>query len=66
MTSPDRQPACCEHGIEHHGQERDFYETPSRREVCLMCPGYVDTNDQPFYPRGKAWHRYRPAPEVQS
>jgi len=27
-----------------------------RREVCLLCPGY----EEPGYPHGKAWHRYRP------
>lgn len=53
--------ACCEHLACEHGQERQFYDTDSRREVCLRCPGY----EEPGYPRGTAWHRYRPALEAQ-
>ena len=45
----------CEHEQDEHGQERALYDTDSRREVCLQCPGWED----PGYPRGKAWHRFR-------
>lgn len=45
----------CGHDEGNHGQERDFYECDaSKREVCLMCPGY----EEPGYPRGAAWHRF--------
>lgn len=50
---------CCEHPRAEHGQERAFYECDdSRREVCLMCPGY----EEPGYPNGQAWHRFREVP----
>ena len=45
---------CCDHPEWDHGQERAFYETDSKREVCLLCPGY----EEPGYPHGKAWHRF--------
>ena len=54
--------ACCPHPAEEHGQERHLYETDSRREVCLACPGY----EEPGYPHGHAWHRYRPAQEREA
>ncbi len=47
---------CCEHPRPDHGQERAFYECDdSKREVCMLCPGY----EEPGYPRGKAWHRFK-------
>ena len=46
----------CGDTITEHGQEQDFYPTESKREVCLKCPGY----EEPGYPNGKAWHRFRP------
>ena len=46
----------CGHESREHGQERALYGGWSMREVCLMCPGY----EEPGYPRGKAWHRFRP------
>ena len=58
------EPMCkCGHGREQHGQERGFYECDdSRREVCLMCPGYVMADEViTGYPNGKAWHRFKPA-----
>ena len=46
----------CGHPRSEHGEERYFYECDdSRREVCLLCPGY----EEPGYPNGKAWHRFR-------
>lgn len=53
--------ACCEHPKEDHGRECDLYDTWSRREVCLQCPGYAYEDDTTAYPHGKAWHRYREA-----
>lgn len=51
----------CGHQRAEHGQEREFYECgDSRREVCLLCPGYVMADEVTSgYPNGKAWHRYR-------
>lgn len=48
----------CGHHEGEHGQERSFYYTESRREVCLMCDGY----EEPGYPLGNAWHRFKPVP----
>lgn len=50
----------CGHGERDHGQERAFYECDnSKREVCLMCPGYEYDDGTSGYPRGKAWHRFK-------
>ena len=50
----------CDHPEDQHGRECDMgFGADSHREVCLCCPGFED----PGYPRGKAWHRYKPAPE---
>ena len=65
MTSPleTSTGGCCGHPRDQHGQERDFYECDdSRREVCLMCPGYVREDEVTTgYPNGKAWHRFKAA-----
>ena len=47
----------CGHPRGEHGQEKDLYDSyeNSRREVCLLCPGY----EKPGYPKGDAWHRFR-------
>lgn len=53
----------CAHPRTEHGRECDLYETDSRREVCLLCPGY----EEPGYPRGTAWHRWtQPVQEGQN
>ena len=54
--------AKCGHPASDHGQERAFYECDdSRREVCLLCPEY----EEPGYPNGTAWHRFREARNEQ-
>ena len=52
----------CGHPRGEHGQERKFYDCGgSRRELCLLCPGYVMADEVTTgYPRGEAWHRYKP------
>ena len=51
-----REVRCCKHpAIEHVYEHQVSNDTDSRRELCLMCPGY----EEPGYPNGKAWHRYR-------
>ncbi len=61
-AAPMADGACCEHERWQHGRECDLYDTDSRHEVCLECPGYsYDDGVTLAYPRGKAWHRYRPA-----
>jgi hypothetical protein len=52
---------CCDHKRSEHGRECDFYDTYSRRELCLMCPGYERDDGGSGYPRGKAWHRFKEA-----
>jgi hypothetical protein len=58
MTADQPRCARCTHPEAEHGQEGSFYGGgDSRREVCLMCPGY----ESPGYPRGEAWHRFEEA-----
>lgn len=57
MTARDRGVACCAHPKDEHAKECEIGDTDSKRELCLMCPGY----DTPGYPKGRAWHRYRAA-----
>ena len=49
----------CGHERHQHGREQDFVFCESRRELCLLCPGYCDEHDNSLYPYGKAWHRFR-------
>ena len=52
--------AICGHPGVEHGQERAFVlGVSSKRELCLLCPGYCDEHDNSLYPYGKAWHRFR-------
>lgn len=56
---------CCDHPKSEHGKERDFFsDTDSRRELCLMCPGYEYTDGSIAYPNGKAWHRFKAVEEA--
>ena len=51
-------PRCliCGHSKSEHAQERQVLaDSDSKREFCCMCNGY----EEPGYPRGKAWHRFR-------
>ena len=55
--------AACSHPEVEHGQER-FLDvgTDSKREPCLLCPGYVVVRggiEVDGYPSGQAWHRFR-------
>ena len=55
MTMNDMNCEKCGHPQIEHGQEQDFIPNCySRREVCLLCPGY----EEPGYPNGKSWHRF--------
>ena len=49
----------CGHSKHQHYQHSDVVSGHFRdkRELCLECPGYED----PGYPRGKAWHRFKAA-----
>lgn len=63
MPEPTEDLCLCGHPASEHGQERKFYYCDdSHREVCLLCPGY----EEPGYPKGEAWHRYRLYPGLSS
>ena len=59
--------AVCGHDASDHCQEREVADwCDSKRELCLRCPGYVDEFDNSMYPRGQAWHRFKPNDSTQS
>lgn len=50
----------CGHDRQEHGQERGIYECDnSKRELCMVCPGYEYDDGSTGYPNGKAWHRFK-------
>ena len=57
--------ARCGHDGQEHGRECDMTVTAeSKRELCLLCPGYmieIGGIEVDGYPHGKAWHRFREA-----